>query len=277
MRIADIGSGSVVRSILGAGEGWSDPPNSPRTSGTIIGDLHELLRRARIPAPYILVGHSIGGEYVRIFDALFPSEVAGMVLVDSTNPDQQELLLLQSPINRAPALVRRISCAAMPLITNLAVMRFFMRNTPATVPLEFLSEEPEATRAFRQQRIKAMETEAIQGCAATKDGTIRPDRGSGNPEVDQAAKDAGSVGDLPLIVLTAGRYWNWNSEDLAEAKEMADFHSKWVNQFQAELAHLSTKGKQIVVQNSGHAIPAVAPESILSAIESMISEIREHH
>ena len=58
---------------------------------------------------------------------------------------------------------------------------------------------------------------------------------------------------------------------------MADFHSKWVNQFQAELAHLSTKGKQIVVQNSGHAIPADAAESILSAIESMISEIREHH
>ena len=257
-----------------AGEGWSDPPTSPRTSATIIRDLHELIQRAQIPAPYILVGHSIGGEYVRIFQARFPSEVAGIVLVDSTHPDQQEPPLLRSPINRAPTVVRRISCTALPLITNLGIMRFFMRNAPVIVPVQFRSDEPEATRAFRQQRITGMETESIQGCAATKDGALHPDRGSGNPEVDQAAKDAGSLGDLPLIVLTAGR--DWNSEDPATAKEMADFHSKWVNQFQAELAHLSTNGKQIVLQKSGHAIPADAPESVSSAIESIISEIREH-
>ena len=183
--------------------------------------------------------------------------------------------MLQSPINRAPALLRRISCATMPLITNLGIMRFFMRNAPVKVPVQFRSEQPEAVRAFRQQRIKGMETEVVQGCAATKDGAIRPDRGSGNPEVDRAAKDAGSVGDLPLIVLSAGRYWN--SDDPATEKQMADFHSKWINQFQAELAHLSTNGKQIVVQNSGHAIPADAPESISTAIEAMISQIREHH
>lgn len=258
-----------------AGEGWSDPPNSPRTSATVIADLHELLHRAGVPAQYILVGHSIGGEYVRIFAARFPSEVAGIVLVDSTHPDQQEPSVMQSPINRAPALVRRVSCTAMPVITNLGIMRFFMRNTPVTLPPEFLPEGPEAARAFRQQRIKGMETEVIQGCAATQGGAIRPDRGSGNPEVDRAAKDAGSVGDLPLIVLTAGQYWN--SDDLAAAKEIADFHSKWVNQFQAELAHLSVNGKQIVVQNSSHAIPTDAPESISSAIESMVSKTREHH
>jgi pimeloyl-ACP methyl ester carboxylesterase len=87
-----------------AGEGWSDSPNSPRTSTTVIDDLHELLHRANVPAPYLLVGHSIGGEYVRIFDARYPSEVAGMILVDSTHPDQQEPPMLQSPINRAPML-----------------------------------------------------------------------------------------------------------------------------------------------------------------------------
>jgi hypothetical protein len=163
----------------------------------------------------------------------------------------------------------------MPLITNFGVMRFFMRNVPVAVPVQFRSEAPEATRAFRQQRVKGMETDAIQGCAATRDGAIRPDRGSGNPEVDQAARDAGLVGNLPLIVLTGGRYWN--SDDPATARELADFHSKWVNQFQVKLAHLSSNGKQIVVQNSGHAIPADAPESISSAINSMVSEIRENH
>jgi hypothetical protein len=141
------------------------------------------------------------------------------------------------------------------------------------LPPEFLRQAPEATRVFRQQRIKGMETEVIQGCSATKNGAIRPELGSGNPEVDQAAKDAGAVGDLPLTVLTAGRYWN--SGDPATEKEMADFHSKWVNQYQADLAHLSAMGKQIVVQNSGHAIPADAPESISRAVKMMISDIRE--
>jgi len=44
-----------------AGVGWSDPPLSPRTSATVISDLHELLSRAGVLPPYVLVGASIGG------------------------------------------------------------------------------------------------------------------------------------------------------------------------------------------------------------------------
>jgi len=58
-----------------AGEGWSDPPATARSSATIVHDLQELLQRAPVAGPYVLVGHSIGGEYVRIFTATFPSEV----------------------------------------------------------------------------------------------------------------------------------------------------------------------------------------------------------
>jgi pimeloyl-ACP methyl ester carboxylesterase len=60
-----------------AGEGWSDPGPGPRSSTTIVHDLHELLSRTPVKGPYVPVGHSIGGEYVRIFTARFPSEVAG--------------------------------------------------------------------------------------------------------------------------------------------------------------------------------------------------------
>ena len=49
-----------------AGEGWSDPPSTPRTSATVVNDLHEVLRKDGIPPPYILVGASIGGSYVRV-------------------------------------------------------------------------------------------------------------------------------------------------------------------------------------------------------------------
>ena len=71
-----------------AGEGWSDPGPFPRTSAAVAQDLHELLRRAGIPPPYVLVGHSIGGLHARVYNGLYPNEVAGMVLVDSAHEEE---------------------------------------------------------------------------------------------------------------------------------------------------------------------------------------------
>src|SRR5271157_1582326 len=190
-----------------AGEGWSDPAPTARSSATIVQDLHELLQRTPVAGPYVMVGHSIGGEYVRIFTARFPSEVAGVVLVDSTHPEQREPAMMLSPINRLPRFARRILCSALPVAGGFGVLRFLMRNTPVYVPPQFSSEESAATRAMRNQRVKALETEAAQGCAATDGGALQTDKGSGNPEVDQAVSSAGSLGDRPLIVLTAGQYW----------------------------------------------------------------------
>jgi len=56
-----------------AGVGWSDPPSSPRTSTSIVNDLHEALGRASIPPPYVMVGASAGGDYVRIYTARYPT------------------------------------------------------------------------------------------------------------------------------------------------------------------------------------------------------------
>jgi pimeloyl-ACP methyl ester carboxylesterase len=67
-----------------AGRGWSDPAASPLDGAQIATDLHTLLERANVPGPYVLVGHSFGGLYVRTYAAKYPEEVAGLVLVDST-------------------------------------------------------------------------------------------------------------------------------------------------------------------------------------------------
>jgi len=67
-----------------AGRGWSDPAATPPDGAQIATDLHELLTRANVPGPYVLAGHSFGGLYVRTYAAMYPDEVAGLVLVDST-------------------------------------------------------------------------------------------------------------------------------------------------------------------------------------------------
>ena len=61
----------------------SDPAPMPRTAMDVAQDLHALLHAAGVPGPYVLAGHSFGGLFVRLYRALYPQEVSGLVLVDA--------------------------------------------------------------------------------------------------------------------------------------------------------------------------------------------------
>jgi pimeloyl-ACP methyl ester carboxylesterase len=65
-----------------AGRGGSDPASAAQDGVAVATDLHTLLDRAGVPAPFVLVGHSSGAQYVRIFAGRYPEQVAGMVLLD---------------------------------------------------------------------------------------------------------------------------------------------------------------------------------------------------
>lgn len=85
---------TMVYSYDRAGLGQSDPGSRPRTCQTIVDELHTLLMRAQVAAPYVLVGHSLGGLNARLYASQYPGEVAGAVLVDSavTNFTMVEML-----------------------------------------------------------------------------------------------------------------------------------------------------------------------------------------
>jgi len=81
-----------------AGLGKSDAvTNALRTSQDMVNDLHKLLVNAKAPQPYILVAHSIGGFVVRLYASEYPDEVVGLVLVDTTHPDQLSKWLAALP------------------------------------------------------------------------------------------------------------------------------------------------------------------------------------
>jgi len=60
----------------------------PQTAAEVVDDLHRLLTKANLQGPYVLVGHSQGGIYVRDYTVQYPTEVVGLVFVDSAHEEQ---------------------------------------------------------------------------------------------------------------------------------------------------------------------------------------------
>ena len=255
-----------------AGTGWSGPPSGVRTSASIAEDLHELLRVAGEHAPFVLVGASVGGEYARIYTARYPDDVAGLVMVDSSHPDQHEPAYLLGPMNRMSIRQRRFMCAAFPWMVRLGIMRLLTPRPRSSASIPGFTPQQAGRLVTLRNQPRAFRAQSDQTCAATNGGAILPDGGTGNPEVDDAARRAGSLGDRPLVVLTAGRYDD--PGDPALEKQAAEFHLVWVNQLQASLARLSTRGRQIVVANADHGIAEEAPEVVVDAVRSVVEQIR---
>ena len=164
-----------------AGVGLSDAGPLPRDARHIADDLHRALQVARIQPPYVLVGASLGGPYVRVSAGLYPAEVAGIVLVDP-EPDSAHIDGARSP--EARALSETLNEAKTSSI-------------PAGVPVLLIraegeAEVPFATRSIRAARLAhrpAIAAESLEDKAwvgGIADGTMIVTSDSGhNVEIEQ--------------------------------------------------------------------------------------------
>jgi pimeloyl-ACP methyl ester carboxylesterase len=96
-----------------AGTGWSDHAELPRSATEVTDELRSLLRVAGVPAPYVFVGHSLGGIYARRFAQCFPADVVGLVFLDPGHEDYTTKL-------PKPSLGERLR-------TSLALFRVLLR------------------------------------------------------------------------------------------------------------------------------------------------------
>lgn len=81
--------GTVTRVVAydRAGYGQSEPSDQPRSGLQIVAELRALLEVEGLRPPYVLVGHSLGGTYMKLFAKMYPDEVAGVVLVDARHSE----------------------------------------------------------------------------------------------------------------------------------------------------------------------------------------------
>jgi pimeloyl-ACP methyl ester carboxylesterase len=223
-----------------AGLGYSDPSARPRTSKDIAEELHMLLQAARIAPPYVLVGHSMGGFDVRLYASLYRSEVAGMVLVDASHPDQEK---------RLPAELKNFEGSWM---REAEFLEFTM---PFGVPrLLGLCDEDPVVRAAECNWHTARE-----GVAEMK---------SFSESASQTAT-AGPLGDLPLTVLS-------HDPDKSSAELPTDLakptNEAW-EKMQEEMAHLSPRGTQTIARNSAHYIQIDRPDVVVEAVHNVVDQV----
>jgi pimeloyl-ACP methyl ester carboxylesterase len=239
----EIAKFTSVYSYDRAGLGWSEPAPTSRTSKQMVRELPALLTNAGIKKPYVLVGHSAGGINALLFASHYPEDVAGIVLVDSAHEDQGFVLspILQNvgPLTAPfglPRLFSPIFFSANPV---------FARDSKYPPVYRAMIARTNHVFAFRQEFLNFEQS------------------------LSEAGAEKKSLGDIPLIVLTA--------DHPEQTVGLSQAQAEWVlNQknLQKELAHRSTSGKQIIVDNSSHFIQYDHPEVVIEAIRAVMDRAR---
>ena len=251
-----IAASTRVCSYDRAGYGWSDPSPLPRTALASVGELHTLLQNAKIAPPYILVGHAIGGVYTKVYAHRYPTEVIGMVLVDSAHERQNELLppayqQAMAAINRQTEKQLRL---LKPLI-NLGV--FALRPSWLGASAKLPANDRAAYNALLATSSTSMETSSAELKAI--DASFS----------EVAALNITSIGTIPLIVLHRGMAEPLPASITLAPEVLAQAEAQ-AKQQQASLVTLSPQGQLITVEQSGHNIQLDQPAAVIGAIESVL-------
>ncbi|HEU5014806.1 MAG TPA: alpha/beta hydrolase [Roseiflexaceae bacterium] len=241
------------------GYGWSDsaPAGMPRDAACAARELDTLLARARIAPPYLLVGHSFGGFVARRYAAEHPQDVAGMVLVDADHEDEWTERFPPAHRNGLRLVTRmlRVMAALGYIGFPQALVRLNL------LPLGSLARLPRETRrmavrlGYSRSSLAALASEfaALEASSAQM-------RGSDN------------LGDRPLVVIRHGLP---GPTAPGVSAEQAAQIERTAAAAQADLARLSSRGKLITAEQSGHDIMLDQPAVISDAIRTLLAEIAD--
>jgi pimeloyl-ACP methyl ester carboxylesterase len=232
-----------------AGHGWSDP-GSVATSARIVADLHALLGKMGEKPPYVLVGASAGGLYVRTYEHTYPGEVAGLVLVDPAHEDR-----LFTFFQGQAVAIALLTAEQLKSTVPSQPVRVPRRSPQTGTPFDRLPPPLYKTR-------QALDAKLIDSIPEMVAPEIVAERAEGERAalaalhaISNRAEPA--LGDRPLVVLSRGI-------DLPQGAR--DVH--------ASLGRLTRNFRHTVVETSGHEVHLFEPAAVVRAIHDVLQSIR---
>ena len=248
-----------------AGYAWSDPGPKPRTFAQINLELRDALAKLGEKGPFVLVGHSYGGPVIRNFALTYPHDVAGMVQVDAAFEGMRvgigggkTMRLGEDAKGQSiPAPREAMKDSDKPsLPADVAIPPELEQLDPM---YKALPEADQKLQLWAQKLIEIQDAEASQ-----------TDWSGEYFAKWMKTSQAGSLGSIPLVVLTRAEGGYGNDQDVPGAQL-----EKERKEGRAMLVKLSTNSKQIIVK-SGHNMELEAPEEVTAAIRAVVAAARDH-
>lgn len=217
-----------------AGYAWSDPGPLPRDPTRIVRDLEGLLGYGSVAAPYVLVGHSLGGLIVQRFARLHPERTAALVLIDATHEDQFRRLeeaVLRSTRDRGARLVASGSLA---------------------VPDGLPDDVQQLANAFRTQ------AHSIIAARSELDALRRAERPATTPD---------RMPDVPLVVISH------RQRVPAASPRAEELESIWMT-LQRDLAALTSRSTHVIATTNDHYVHIREPDTVINAVRGLVEQYR---
>ena len=256
------------------GMGYSDPATRPGTPHSAVRDLHTLLAHAGVKGALVLVGHSLGGFNMKLYAALYPDQVAGLVLVDPSEerlwervgpaltPRFGEKLVREASLDDRDGLGELVKhfaeCAETARAGKLDDTAYARCTDPVRVQLG---------PVILAERKRLQSTTAYQNAQAAElaSSMFVPDAGA-DAEYARLFGGPHPLGDKPLVVLTHSMW------DMTPPFGEISYLS-WVTAHRQSAA-LSTRGTQRMVPLSRHNIQIDQPQAVIDAVAEVLDQVR---
>lgn len=254
-----------------AGLGYSDPAKGERGPINIVEDLRALIKSAKLTTPLVLVGHSLGGFNMKLYAALYPADVAGVVLLDPAEDrtDERTRAFVRSRLGITAAVRSELMDASFlrRLIGRYADCAAAARDMPLDAGSDFYRRCSDPVRpalgpmiAAERTRIQVKATYQQTQAAELADSVYGR---NAHDEAYRALFAPGLLGSRPMIVLSHGNH------DATDTVDAADFAAGLA--MHCETAALSSRGELRIVEASDHNIELDRPDAVIQAVGDVLT------
>jgi pimeloyl-ACP methyl ester carboxylesterase len=235
-----------------AGVMWSEPRAAKFEPDNVARDLHALLLAAGERAPFVMVGHSLGGPYIMNFTRLYPQDVAGLVFVDASYPDQVELMTKAAgkKMEAGMGMFKAANALSWTGIPRLVAAHTASPTIPAQAKL---AEDAYISRSLGSALQELESLDAILAAA----GQLR------------------QLQDRPIVVLTAMKPY---PPAMLKAMQMTTeqgqrMQTAWKEMHDEEAAW-SHHSRHELVPDATHYIQFDRPDIVIAAVREVVSDVR---